>query len=245
VIRQVTTIGLVVVGACAVAVSFAGLYGLALLCRFDWRLAALVPVLVDAGAAVAAVAWLAGDVPPAARRYARRLALSLLAVSVAGNACVHLLVAFATSPPWWVVVVLGAVAPAVLAAVIHLTALVRAGGETVAPVEPEVHDAPLGHREMTATEPADGGEEPDAGAALADRLAVAPARLSIAGGAVFVADTEPEDDAAEDEPEVLAKAREMAAAGVGRPTLVKELGLKDHVARQIVAEHKPRQAVAT
>lgn len=240
-IRFVTTVGLVIVASCAVAVSFAGLFGLAVLCSFSPELAALVPVLVDAGAGVATVVWLAGDVPPAARRYARRLALGLLSVSVVGNAASHALVAYGARPHWLVVVAVGALAPAVLAAVIHLAALVKAGCGEVADV-PVVGRTPVlvgmpGFRFTERVPVVDEAACESVADELADGLGVAPARLAVAGNEVLVADA----DGPDDEDEVLAKARELAAAGAGRPKLVKELGLKDHVARQIVRDHRPRQ----
>ena len=69
-------IGLVVVVACAIVLSFSGLYSLAVACGFARPLAMLVPILADAGAAVAADVWLTGAVAPAVQAYARRLALA-------------------------------------------------------------------------------------------------------------------------------------------------------------------------
>lgn len=223
-IRTVIVIGLAVVAICAIAVSFAGLYGLAVLCKFPPLMAALVPVLVDAGAGVATAVWLAGDVPRTARVYARCLALGLLAVSVAGNAGSHALTAAGASPSWVVVVLVGALAPAVLAAVTHLSALVKAGGGQVTERESNLQADPIGSREMTPTElcrdePSDaGGDE------------VAP-ELATAGDGMAAA-SEGEDDGDLDPME---KARQLAAAGAGRPTLV-ALGLTHHQAKQVLRQ---------
>ncbi|MDN5933399.1 MAG: DUF2637 domain-containing protein, partial [Pseudonocardia sp.] len=115
---------LFVVAAAAAVLSFAALRDLALVCGFSPRLAWLLPVVVDAGAAAGSLVWLGGWSAHSARRFARALALGLLGLSVAANALGHGLAAFALAPAWWVVVVVSAIAPAVLGAVVHLSVLV-------------------------------------------------------------------------------------------------------------------------
>jgi hypothetical protein len=115
---------LAVVAAAAAVLSFAALRDLATVCGFAASLAWLLPVVVDAGAAAGSLVWLGGRVEEPARRFARALALGLLGLSVAANALGHGLAAFAVAPPWWVVVVVSAIAPAVLGAVVHLAVLV-------------------------------------------------------------------------------------------------------------------------
>ncbi len=88
------------------------------------ELAWLLPVVVDAGAAAGSLVWLGGRAARAARRFARALALTLLGLSVAANALDHGLNAYGLAPAWWVVVLVSAVAPAVLGAVVHLAVLV-------------------------------------------------------------------------------------------------------------------------
>ena len=46
------------------------------------------------------------------------------------------------------------------------------------------------------------------------------------------------------DPDAEGKARELAARGVGRPTIVKETGLKDHIAQKIVREAKAAKEAA-
>jgi hypothetical protein len=115
---------LLVVAAAAAVLSFAALRDLALLCGFAPTLAWLLPVVVDAGAAAGSLVWLGGWAAGPARRFARALALALLGSSVAANALGHGLAAFRLAPAWWVVVIVSAVAPAVLGAVVHLAVLV-------------------------------------------------------------------------------------------------------------------------
>jgi hypothetical protein len=122
--RAVLPALLLVVAGSAAVLSFSALRDLALSCGFAPRLAWLLPVVVDAGAAAGSLVWLSHWPATPARRFARALALTLLALSVAANALGHGLEAFSLAPPWWVVVVVSAVAPAVLGAVVHLAVLV-------------------------------------------------------------------------------------------------------------------------
>ena len=91
-------------------------------CGFDPRLAWLVPIVVDAGAAAGSVSWLSQP-SPVARVFGRRLAVVLLAASVIGNGIAHLLEAYRLEAPWWLVVAVSALAPCVLGAVVHLVVL--------------------------------------------------------------------------------------------------------------------------
>ncbi|WP_300010582.1 DUF2637 domain-containing protein [Pseudonocardia sp.] len=127
--RTVLYVLLFVVAAAAAVLSFAALRDLALVCGFAPWLAWLLPVVVDAGAAAGSLVWLGGWSAHSARRFARALALALLGLSVAANALGHGLAAFALAPAWWVVVVVSAIAPAVLGAVVHLAVLVGRADE--------------------------------------------------------------------------------------------------------------------
>lgn len=118
---------LAVVAGSAAVLSFDGLRALAAACGFG-ALSALLPLVIDAGAAAGTLAWLSRVGRP--RVHGRALALVLLALSVAGNGLSHFLVAFDIRPAWWAIVVVGAVAPAVLGAVVHLAVLV--GGPAAA-----------------------------------------------------------------------------------------------------------------
>lgn len=124
---------LLAVVACAAAVlSFSALRDLATLCGFSARLAWLLPVVIDAGAAAGCLIWLSEH--DGSRRFSRTLTWLLLASSVAGNAVVHGLTAYGLRPAWWLVVLVSAVAPAVLGAVVHLAVLVgRPGGSRIGP----------------------------------------------------------------------------------------------------------------
>jgi hypothetical protein len=125
---------LVAVGVAAAVLSFSALRDLAILCGFHPWLAWLLPLVVDAGAGAGCLVWLGGH-PGAGRRFARALTWTLLASSVAGNAVVHGLTAYGQAAPWWLVVAVSAIAPAVLGAVVHLAVLV---GRAEVPTEPPV-----------------------------------------------------------------------------------------------------------
>ncbi|MBN9101787.1 MAG: DUF2637 domain-containing protein [Pseudonocardia sp.] len=113
---------LAVVAMAAAVLSFSALRDLGLACGFDPRLAWLVPIVVDAGAAAGSVSWLSQP-SPVARVFGRRLAVVLLAASVIGNGIAHLLEAYRLEAPWWLVVAVSALAPCVLGAVVHLVVL--------------------------------------------------------------------------------------------------------------------------
>jgi hypothetical protein len=118
-VDRTTVAGLAVVGLSAAVLTFTTLRALALSCGFTEWLSWLVPVTVDAAGLVALRIWMREGVP-----FARRLTLSCIGLSVAGNAAQHGLGAYGLTVPWWVIVVVSAVPPATLAAVVHLVHLV-------------------------------------------------------------------------------------------------------------------------
>ena len=81
----------------------------------------------DAGVAVSTAVWLSRRHNPDAERFARRLTWALLALTVAGNAAHQGLAAAGMVPPWWVAVLVGAIPPGVVGAVVHVAVLVGRG----------------------------------------------------------------------------------------------------------------------
>lgn len=215
---------LAVVAGAAAVLSFAALDELGRLCGFG-GLSPLLPVTLDAGAAAGSVAWLSRDTGPA-RSFGRALALVLLAGSVAGNALSHALSAYGTRPPWPVVVLVSAVAPAVLGAVVHLAQLAGTAGRTGRPelaVEP-LSEVPAGVRYPTdeaseAAEPADAERWPD------------PDGLDEHGLSLRWADA----PSVADEPD---RAAELIAAGAGRRRLARELAVSEYEARRLLAARR-------
>lgn len=213
------------VAAAAAVLSFAGLRDLATACGFDEWLSPLLPVTVDAGAAAAAIVWLGRWTPPGARRYARVLALVLLAVSVTGNAVSHALAAYQIRPHWLLVVAVSAVAPAVLGALVHLLVLVgRESGQLMPATASEAASLPG---------PSSGGVGPGGrGSGDESSPTVAPARpLVVAPPAGDEPDVQPGDRVAE-----------LIADGAGRRRLARELGVSEHEARQLLARARDEVA---
>lgn len=136
-----TLLGIGVVAVAAAVLSFASLQDLAERAGYSPELAALLPIAIDAQAVVATRAWLASGTGPRARRYARRLALTAVALSVIGNAGEHAMTAANTVAQWWVVVLIAAVPPIVLAATAHLGALLSTRSTRVDSIEPTRADA--------------------------------------------------------------------------------------------------------
>ncbi|MGI5127480.1 DUF2637 domain-containing protein [Pseudonocardia sp. CA-107938] len=122
--------GLAVVLAAAAVLSFDGLYGLALTVEIASHLAWLLPICVDAGAAVSCAVWLGGRSRRDAARYAGRMTMVLLAVTVASNAGHLGMVAEQVDPPWWVAVLVGAIPPAVVGSTVHLVVLLTRSART-------------------------------------------------------------------------------------------------------------------
>lgn len=212
---------LLIVASAAAVLSFSALRDLALVCGFAPWLAWLLPVVVDAGAAAGSLVWLGGWSARAARRFARALALALLGLSVAANALGHGLAAFSLAPAWWVVVIVSAVAPAVLGAVVHLAVLVGRPDD-------EPADGPAGGFDEL------GGH----GAALEHADAVAAGLLDERGlsrlweSAPLAAEQMTERMTAEQ------RAEALIAEGAGRRRLAQELDISEYQARRLLDERR-------
>jgi hypothetical protein len=120
---KTTVVGLTVVGLAAAVLTFTTLFSLAVACGFDPRLAWLLPVSVDVAGLVALRIWLREG-----PEFAQALMMACIVLSVAGNATQHGLAAYNMPIPWWVIVVVSAVPPSVLAAVVHLAHRVARSG---------------------------------------------------------------------------------------------------------------------
>lgn len=116
-------LGIGVVALAAAVMSFDALRRLAVRAGVAAELAWLLPLAIDAAVVVATRAWLVGYTSARVSTYARNLAFGALTLSVAGNATEHGMAAYAVVTPWWVVVAVSAVPPAMLGAIAHLAAL--------------------------------------------------------------------------------------------------------------------------
>lgn len=127
-----TWFGIGVIAVSAAVMSFSALWRLAERANVAVSLAWLLPVAVDATIVVATRVWLIGDAGTRVTRYARRLAITALLLSVAGNAAEHGMAAYGVAAPWWVLVAVSAVPPAALGATVHLAALLSSAPQPAA-----------------------------------------------------------------------------------------------------------------
>lgn len=133
--RIVTTTGLGMVLVAAAVLSFHALDGLAVAVSIPPSLSWLLPIAVDAGAAVSCGCWLSRWVNPDASRFARGMTWSLLGLTVVANAGQLGMHAAGINPPWWVAVLVGAIPPAVVGGTVHLAVLVGRGVPTTDPLD--------------------------------------------------------------------------------------------------------------
>ncbi|HEV3170817.1 MAG TPA: DUF2637 domain-containing protein [Actinocrinis sp.] len=117
-------LGLAVVALAAAVSSFGALYGAALAAGWSRATSPLLPITVDATAAVATRVWLSPDTPTdKARRFARSVAFGAIAVSLLGNGIFHMAEAGYLRPGVWLVIGAGGTSPIALAVVAHLAVL--------------------------------------------------------------------------------------------------------------------------
>lgn len=129
--RLVVLIGAGFVGLSAAATSAVSLYGLALNCGIPEYLAAALPIALDAGAAVGALAWITQK--GAARQWGCMVAIAGLLATIAGNAVEHALTIGLLQQSLLLVLCVGAVIPAMLWAVVHLAAVMAGTPQPAAP----------------------------------------------------------------------------------------------------------------
>lgn len=211
--RWLSMVGLAVVLTAAAVLSFDALRNLAVAVRISAHLAFLLPVAVDAGAAVSCAVWLSPGARVDARRFARWLTWALLVLTVAANAAATGWHALAVTPPWWAAVVVGAIPPAVVGGTVHLLVLVGRA-EVPAPVvedEPVEELPPVDERGLSlhwTTAPR--SEQPAQPKPAPKPAPAAPADVD------------------------LDRARALIKDGAGRVRLQHEFGLSEHKAKQLV-----------
>lgn len=119
--RAIIFSGAGLVGAATAATSAVSLYQLAEVCGIPWVLPAALPIAMDVGAAVGAIAWItqSGQI----RAWGRGIAIAALIGTLAGNAVQHAIASSLLHVDLGLVLSVGASFPATLWAVFHLTAL--------------------------------------------------------------------------------------------------------------------------
>lgn len=140
-----TWTGIAVTATAAAAASAGAQHELAVAAGWGQVTGWLLPGCVDMLAAVAARVWLDATASDPARRYARTVALCAVAVSLALNAAGHAISANLVAVSVPLVVAVGAVPAASLAATVHLAAV------RTAPVAPRRRHRTTDHRNATGT----------------------------------------------------------------------------------------------
>jgi uncharacterized protein DUF2637 len=153
-------LGMTITAISAAVSSFSGLQSLAVATGWPEPLSFLLPCTIDAYALTATRVWLSAATRSArARRFARWNAVMAIGLSLVGNAVWHLIAAKVLTVTWPIVVLVGAVPPAVLGLLSHLAVLrgqVDPAPVTVPrPVEPGSVPLPAVHRSvvMQSAEP--------------------------------------------------------------------------------------------
>lgn len=101
---------------------------------FTINSAITLPIGVETYAAFALRVWLSGQVPTAARRFAKVSALASLVLGALGQVAYHLLeAAGVTQAPWWITTVVACLPVAVLGMGAALAHLVHAGPQPIRP----------------------------------------------------------------------------------------------------------------
>lgn len=213
----ITDLGIVAVGLAAAILTFSTLTDLAVACGIVGSflgvpLQMLVPVTIDAAGVVAARVWLRRTAGDEAVAYARKLAWACIAASVLGNAGQHGMAAYGVVPPWFVVVVVSAVPPAMLGAVVHL-------GHLIGRARTEKADEPAGR---PATEPEVVAQ------VVEDPTPVVPAPPKRRARKAPAVDQPVDED----------KLRDLIAKGTGRGELAKELNITPHRARVLLDQRR-------
>jgi hypothetical protein len=117
-------LGMTVTAVAAAVSSFSGLHSLAVATGWPEALSPLLPFTIDAYAMTATRVWLSKATgSAAARRFARWNAIGAIGLSLVGNAAWHLIAAQVLTVTWPIVVLVGAVPPAVLGLLSHLAVL--------------------------------------------------------------------------------------------------------------------------
>lgn len=132
--------------------SFSGLRSLAAATGWQKELSPLLPFTIDAYAMTATRVWLSSATRSAkARSFARWNAVMAITLSLVGNAASHLIAAKVLTPSWPIVVLVGAVPPAVLGLLSHLAVLRGQNDEDENP--------PAGTELLEHQDEADAGED--------------------------------------------------------------------------------------
>lgn len=164
-----------IVGGAAV-LSFNSSRDLADMCGFHGWLSWVWPVCLDAVAYTSTRIWLSRATDNDTRRYARHLALFAICLSLAANGLDLFLGVEKLAPVWGVVLLVGAIPPATLAAVIHMLVMRRGLSATRKTRATKPAAAPT--KAKTAPVPAPAAPDPKPLASVTEMASTAPAWLT-------------------------------------------------------------------
>lgn len=114
----------------------------------------LLPTSIDVLGALACYVWLTKSFPQDARRFARWTTLAVIGASVVGNGIGHLVTSGKLTPSVLLIVLVGAVPPASLAALIHLIVLATSTPVPAKHVRQAAPPVKAEQKETTTTKPA-------------------------------------------------------------------------------------------
>lgn len=117
-------IGIGLVALAAAVLSFSALRGLAVITGTPSEIAWLFPLTLDAAAGVSMFVWMRATVTHVIG-YAKRLTWASIVVSIICNGAFHGFQSETLTPPWYVAVAVGAIAPVMFVTVVHLVFLAR------------------------------------------------------------------------------------------------------------------------
>ncbi|MCU1687801.1 MAG: hypothetical protein JWQ81_8540 [Amycolatopsis sp.] len=203
------SIGLAIIAFAGIIFSFVGLRQLAIDTGIGAGYAWLLPITIDAATLVAARIWLLPTIPEDVRAWARQWMLAAIGLSIGGNVVERAIHAGLLVLPWWAVVVVGAVPPAMLASVVHLASLVISGRYDNADHQAPAWRPVTTNHQVTSHQPA---------THLPPVIAEA-------------APTSDLDDLIEH-----ARALRAADPAIGRSRIAAELRISDHTARRVIAQ---------
>lgn len=210
----------------------------------DWATinsAITLPIGVEAYAAYALRAWLAGGaVPPAARRFAKVSAIGALALGALGQIAYHLLAAKGvTTAPWWVTMLVACFPVAVLGMGAALAHLLNDEAEDVPPAAAIVADiAPATDAATVAIDVATRPAITADTARPSDTVAVAVANLPATATATAKTRPSVRPSVATD---TATRVANLAAKdpAIDAVTVAKKLGCSERTARRHLAATRP------
>ena len=122
-VTRAARIGIPIAFLAAAALSFQGLFSLALAVHWNKWLAWLLPVALDAYAAVSTAVWLNIPAGPEAAKPAARNARLAISLTIGGNALYHLVATGTFHVGWQLVLAVSTLPPFIAERLLHLVAL--------------------------------------------------------------------------------------------------------------------------